>query len=77
MDITTPRQIGKSSMKVTPLGLGCGPIGITDVNNPTSMATVDSAWNTGVRFFDTAPWYGLGMSERRLGLALTGKSDRS
>ena len=77
MDITTPRQIGKSIVKVTPLGLGCGTIGSTDVSNPTSFATIDSAWETGVRFFDTAPWYGLGMSERRLGLALTGKSDRS
>ena len=56
MDITTPRQIGKSIVKVTPLGLGCGTIGSTDVSNPTSFATIDSAWETGVRFFDTAPW---------------------
>lgn len=34
------------------------------------MATVRAAWETGVRFFDTAPWYGVGRSERRLGVAL-------
>lgn len=35
-------------------------------------ATVDAAWNVGIRYFDTAPHHGLGLSERRLGEALTG-----
>jgi D-threo-aldose 1-dehydrogenase len=76
MDIDTPRRLGKSSLEVTPLGFGGGTIGATQVDNVTGLATVDAAWDTGVRFFDTAPWYGLGRSERRLGLALSGKCER-
>lgn len=37
------------------------------------IAAVQAAWDAGVRFFDTSPWYGLGISERRLGLALSDK----
>ena len=76
MDIDTPRKVGKSELSVTPLGFGGGTIGSPQVDNVTSFSTVDAAWDTGVRFFDTAPWYGLGRSERRLGLALAGKDDR-
>ena len=36
-----------------------------------ARATVDAAWVSGVRYFDTAPHYGLGLSERRLGTALS------
>jgi D-threo-aldose 1-dehydrogenase len=38
-----------------------------------AAATVDAAWDAGVRYFDTAPHYGLGVSERRLGLGLAGR----
>lgn len=70
IDFATPRRLGRSSLTVTPLGFGGGTIGNPAIGNETSLATVTSAWETGVRFFDTAPWYGLGRSERRLGLAL-------
>ncbi len=70
MDTTSPRRVGKSDLSVTPLGFGGGTIGARQVANADSLATVDAAWQTGTRFYDTAPWYGLGRSERRLGIAL-------
>ena len=76
MDLTSPRRVGKSDLYVTPLGFGGGTIGNPNVPNGTSLDTVVAAWGTGVRFFDTAPWYGLGRSERRLGLALSGIDHR-
>ena len=76
MELSSPRRIGKSDLFVTPLGFGGGTIGSPDVPTQTSLDTVNAAWTSGVRFFDTAPWYGLGRSERRLGLALAGIDDR-
>ena len=70
MDKTTHRKVGKSELTVSPLGFGSAPIGSPLVSNQDSLETVAAAWNSGVRFFDTAPWYGVGRSERRLGLAL-------
>ena len=72
MDITSPRQVGRSKLNVTPLGFGGGTIGSPQVSNEDALSTVRAAWDTGVRFFDTAPWYGVGRSERRLGMALAG-----
>jgi D-threo-aldose 1-dehydrogenase len=59
-------------MAVTRLGLGTGPLGNlnTAVDDDTAEATVAAAWDAGVRWFDTAPHYGLGLAERRLGRAL-------
>jgi D-threo-aldose 1-dehydrogenase len=42
----------------------------TEVSDEAAAATVDAAWDAGIRYFDTAPHYGLGLSERRLGAAL-------
>jgi D-threo-aldose 1-dehydrogenase len=59
-------------LALSPLSLGCAPIG--NLYRPTSDAAargaVEAAWDAGVRYFDTAPHYGLGLSERRLGAAL-------
>jgi D-threo-aldose 1-dehydrogenase len=54
------------------VGLGTAPIGglYAPVGDDAAHATVDRAWDGGVRFFDTAPFYGLGRSEERLGRAL-------
>ena len=54
------------------LGLGCAPIGglYEQVSDEAARAVVDRAWERGLRFFDTAPLYGSGVSERRLGAAL-------
>ena len=75
-DFVTPRRLGRGGLTVTPLGFGGGTIGSPAIGNDASLATVASAWETGVRFFDTAPWYGLGRSERRLGLALASLAAR-
>ncbi|MEV4512068.1 aldo/keto reductase [Dactylosporangium sp. NPDC049525] len=54
------------------LGLGCAQLGnlYHEIDDERARATVDAAWDAGVRYFDTAPHYGLGLSERRLGEAL-------
>lgn len=56
------------------VGLGCAPIGnlYSDVDEGAAEATVVTALERGIRFFDTAPHYGAGVSERRLGHALRG-----
>ena len=56
----------------TGLGLGCAPIGdlFTSVSASDADETVATALACGIRFFDTAPHYGAGLSERRLGSAL-------
>lgn len=60
------------TLAVTRLGLGCAPLGglFEEVSDEAAIATVDAAWDRGVRFFDTAPLYGSGLSERRVGDAL-------
>src|SRR5438132_5118731 len=57
---------------LTRLGLGCAPLGglYEEVTDAAAAETVDAAWERGVRFFDTAPLYGSGLSERRVGEAL-------
>ncbi|MEV7085241.1 aldo/keto reductase [Streptomyces sp. NPDC093085] len=59
---------------VTVTGLSFGAAGIgnlyTPVTDEAARAAVDAAWDAGIRYFDTAPHYGLGLSERRLGAAL-------
>lgn len=53
----------------TRLGLGGVPIGngFAPSTDAQSEATLEAAWAAGVRYFDTSPWYGLGLSERRYG----------
>src|SRR5262245_9335571 len=55
-----------------PLGFGAAPLGNMFRNIPEeeATATVDAAWQMGIRYFDTAPLYGAGLSEVRLGRAL-------
>jgi D-threo-aldose 1-dehydrogenase len=54
------------------IGLGAAPLGglFAAVVDDEAQATVDRAWDLGVRLFDTAPLYGSGLSEERLGRAL-------
>jgi D-threo-aldose 1-dehydrogenase len=44
------------------------------MDDDQARAVVDAAWDNGIRYFDTAPHYGLGLSERRLGAALAGRA---
>jgi len=55
-----------------PLGFGTAPLGnmYRDIPEAEALATVDAAWDHGIRFFDTAPLYGAGLAEIRLGDAL-------
>jgi D-threo-aldose 1-dehydrogenase len=59
-------------LPIPPFGLGCAQLGnlYRAISDETAADTVDTAWARGVRYFDTAPHYGLGLSERRLGAAL-------
>lgn len=54
------------------LGFGTGPLGnmFREIPEVEAMATVDAAWEAGIRYFDTAPFYGAGLAEIRLGQAL-------
>ncbi|MGE8686136.1 MAG: aldo/keto reductase [Achromobacter sp.] len=54
------------------LGFGTAPLGnmFRDIPEAEAQATVDAAWEQGVRYFDTAPFYGAGLAEIRLGEAL-------
>lgn len=56
----------------TVLGMGCAQLGNlgTAMTDEEAEAAVRAAWDAGIRYFDTAPHYGLGLSERRLGRAL-------
>ncbi|WP_413451932.1 aldo/keto reductase [Georgenia phoenicis] len=61
-----------SGLALPRFGLGAAPLGnlFAEVDDVTARECVDAAWDAGLRFFDTAPHYGLGLSERRLGDAL-------
>jgi D-threo-aldose 1-dehydrogenase len=69
------RRLGRSQVHVTDLSFGGAAIGnlFTEVSEDDARAAVDAAWAGGIRTFDTAPHYGLGLSERRLGGALRGR----
>ncbi len=64
--------LGATGVQVSRLVLGCAPLGglFAPVPEQQARATVDTAWALGVRAFDTAPHYGAGLSEQRLGAAL-------
>ena len=63
------------ALEFTELGLGTAPLGnlYRAVPDDEARAILERAWAGGVRYFDTAPLYGLGLSERRLGALLRGK----
>ena len=66
------RRLGGSPVSVTEFSFGGAAIGnlFSEVTDDDARAAVDAAWDGGIRTFDTAPHYGLGLSERRLGAAL-------
>lgn len=75
------REFGSTGLTVSEIGLGAWQLGNRkDWNGPDeaeSLAIVDAALDAGVTFFDTAPGYADGHSERLLGLALRGHRDRA
>ena len=64
--------LGRTGVTVTELGFGGAPIGnlYSALDDQTPVSWSMPAWEGGIRYFDTAPHYGLGLSERRLGAAL-------
>src|ERR1700676_4967525 len=66
------RQIGRTGLRVTELGLACAPLGASrlGVARESAEAIVSAAWQAGVRYVDTAPYYGVGQAERCVGDAL-------
>jgi D-threo-aldose 1-dehydrogenase len=60
------------SLDVTAIGLGSAPLGglFSPVSETDAEATLAAGWSAGIRFFDTAPLYGFGLAERRLGAFL-------
>ncbi|MGW1868715.1 aldo/keto reductase [Streptomyces mauvecolor] len=65
-------SLGAGRCPVTALSLGGAALGnlFTPLSDEMARGAVDAAWDAGVRYFDTAPHYGLGLSERRMGAAL-------
>ncbi len=69
------RQIGKTKLKIDTLGLGCAPLGgnFVDLSYSQGAELVNAALDAGISYFDTAPWYGFGRSERVVGDQLRNK----
>lgn len=65
-------EIGDTDVHVTRLGFGGAPLGglFTSVDETTAMDAVLAAYDCGIRYYDTAPFYGHGMGETRLGSVL-------
>src|SRR5689334_21046755 len=72
MDPLQLRTLGRTPLRVTGLGFGGGTLGdLYDVTpERQSDATVEAAWDAGIRYYDTAPFYGHGKSEHRVGRIL-------
>jgi D-threo-aldose 1-dehydrogenase len=66
------RRIGRTSVEVTELGLGCATLGGSRiaVSRQEAEAIVGAAWAAGVSYIDTAPYYGVGQAERCVGDAM-------
>ncbi|XVS61566.1 aldo/keto reductase [Actinosynnema sp. CA-299493] len=67
--------LGRSDVTVTRLGLGTAPLAglYSGVAEEQATAALEAAWAEGIRYFDTAPHYGAGLAERRLGAFLASR----
>ena len=72
-------RLGNGGLTFTELGFGTAPLGnlYKAISDDDARATLDAAWEGGVRYFDTAPLYGLGLSETRLNPFLRDKPRES
>lgn len=63
------RKIGRTDLSVTEYSFGAAGLGglYRECTRDAAMATLDAAWAAGLRYFDVAPYYGLGLAERRVG----------
>ncbi|MCP4384760.1 MAG: aldo/keto reductase [Hyphomicrobiales bacterium] len=69
LTISTTHKVAATSLELPVFGFGSAHIGelYAKVDEADSRATLETAWELGVRFYDTAPWYGRGLSEHRVG----------
>jgi D-threo-aldose 1-dehydrogenase len=75
MRVSDTRPLGKSGLPVTIMGFGGAPLGnmYSAFSDDDARATVRACYDAGIRYFDTAPLYGFGLSEHRVGEALRGR----
>jgi D-threo-aldose 1-dehydrogenase len=75
MTMLQRRKIGTTNLEVTELGLGGAPMGgfRATISDAEAMMLTDAAYDGGVRYFDTSPFYGYGRSELRMGAAMRQK----
>jgi D-threo-aldose 1-dehydrogenase len=75
MDPFARRLLGRSGLELPVLGLGGAPFGdlFRELGEANALATIEHACTLGIGYFDTAPWYGCGKSEHRLGHVLRQK----
>lgn len=68
-------RLGNGGLRFTELGFGTAPLGnlYRAISDDSARATMDAAWEGGVRYYDTAPLYGLGLAETRLNAFLRDK----
>ncbi|CUI88929.1 aldo/keto reductase [Cognatishimia activa] len=71
-DPTEKVAIGDTGVTVTRLGLGSTPFGnlLSEVSDEDAAQSIETAWNLGIRYYDTAPFYGYGLAEERIGMGL-------
>ena len=69
------RQIGRTALRLPQSGFGSAHLGELYAKLPEAeaQATLNAAWDGGIRYYDTAPWYGRGLAEHRLGAFLKTK----
>lgn len=69
VSVSTRRRVGRTTLELPVFGFGAAHLGelYAKVDEVDSQATLKAAWDAGVRYYDTAPWYGRGLSEHRLG----------
>ena len=76
MHPSTKRKFGRTGLEVTSFGFGTAPVGniFREIDDATSDAMFQRSWDAGVRYYDTAPMYGHGLSELRTGQSLRWKN---
>src|ERR1700684_1094654 len=75
--VVATRAIGRTALSVTELGFGAASLGnlYRSVSDGDARNTAIAAIDAGIAYFDTAPYYGFGLSERRVGDALRGHDE--
>jgi D-threo-aldose 1-dehydrogenase len=73
--IEETRALGRTGLRSGPIAFGGAQIGnfAVPVSSDQAIETVEAAWDGGIRYFDVAPHYGLGLAEERLGMALASR----